>query len=169
MDEVRTRLEVVDFDVKSKMADVADWFLLKGHMSNKKIQKLCYYAQAWSLALLDKDIAIDAEFEAWVHGPVNRSLYRKFKEYGWKELKIDDEDVETTKEALQVIFNDSQINVLEAVWEAYGQFSADQLETLTHQESPWLEKREGYGKFESCVEKLSTNTMREYYSSKIEN
>lgn len=26
--------------------DLADWFLAKEHMTNKKLQKLCYYAVA---------------------------------------------------------------------------------------------------------------------------
>jgi uncharacterized phage-associated protein len=31
--------------------NVADWFLSKGSMEHKKLQKLCYYAQAWHCAL----------------------------------------------------------------------------------------------------------------------
>lgn len=40
------------------------------------------------MTLLDQDIANHSEFEAWVHGPVNRTLYQTFKGYGWHELKI---------------------------------------------------------------------------------
>ena len=31
--------------------EIADWFLNKGPMTQKKLQKLCYYAQAWNYAL----------------------------------------------------------------------------------------------------------------------
>ena len=31
--------------------DIANWFLLKEEMTQKKLQKLCYYAQAWCYAL----------------------------------------------------------------------------------------------------------------------
>ena len=58
------KIAIVDKPIKADITDVADWFLLKGNMSNKKIQKLCYYAQAWSLTLLDQDIASHSEFEA---------------------------------------------------------------------------------------------------------
>ena len=34
--------------VNADITDVANWFLLKEDMSHKKIQKLCYYAEAWS-------------------------------------------------------------------------------------------------------------------------
>ena len=54
--------------------DIANWFLSKEGMTHKKLQKLCYYAQAWYLALY-KNKLIDGYFEAWVHGPVNSSLY----------------------------------------------------------------------------------------------
>ena len=86
------KIAIVDKPIKADITDVADWFLLKGNMSNKKIQKLCYYAQAWSLTLLDQDIASHSEFEAWVHGPVNRTLYQVYDGYGWHELKITNRD-----------------------------------------------------------------------------
>ena len=34
--------------------EIADWFLNKGNMTQKKLQKLCYYAQAWCYALKNK-------------------------------------------------------------------------------------------------------------------
>ena len=36
--------------------DVAEYFLTKEKMSNKKLQKLCYYAQAWHYAFYDKGL-----------------------------------------------------------------------------------------------------------------
>ena len=34
-----------------KVMDVANWFLSQSSMTHKKLQKLCYYAQAWHCAL----------------------------------------------------------------------------------------------------------------------
>ncbi|MFP5528706.1 Panacea domain-containing protein, partial [Peptococcus simiae] len=50
--------------------DVANWFLSKDSMTHKKIQKLCYYAQAWYCALYDGTPLFKEEIQAWVHGPV---------------------------------------------------------------------------------------------------
>ena len=158
-----SRVEICPCDVKADITDVADWFLLKQNMSNKKIQKLCYYAQAWCLALLDCPIANNATFEAWVHGPVNRKLYSMFRDYGWRELKL--VDVEGAREKVSKVFNDEQKDVLESVWETYGEYSADELETLTHQEEPWLEQREGLSKFDNCNKIISEQTMKKYYRS----
>ena len=36
---------------KYSVFDIANWFLSKGEMTQKKLQKLCYYAQAWCYAL----------------------------------------------------------------------------------------------------------------------
>ena len=157
------KIAIVDKPIKADITDVADWFLLKGNMSNKKIQKLCYYAEAWSLTLLDQDIANHSEFEAWVHGPVNRTLYQAFKGYGWHELKITNR--EEVMARMKKLFTPERIEVLEAVWDTYGEYGADQLEALTHTERPWLEQRVGLGKFESSHSIISATTMKEYYNS----
>lgn len=157
------KIEIVNKPIKADITDVADWFLLKGNMSNKKIQKLCYYAEAWSLTLLDQDIADHSEFEAWVHGPVNRTLYQIFDGYGWNLLTIT--NYEEVKSRLELLFSPEQVEVLEAVWDTYGEYGADQLEALTHTERPWLEQRTGLGKFESSHNVISSNTMKEYYNS----
>ena len=157
------KIEIVDKPIKADIIDVADWFLLKGNMSNKKIQKLCYYAEAWSLTLLDQHIADHSEFEAWVHGPVNRTLYQIYDGYGWNLLTIT--NYEEVKSRLELLFTPEQVEVLEAVWDTYGEYGADQLEALTHTERPWLEQRTGLGKFESSHNVISSNTMKEYYNS----
>ena len=46
--------------------DLADAFLSIESMTHKKLQKLCYYAKAWYLALYDENLVTE-EFEAWVH------------------------------------------------------------------------------------------------------
>ncbi len=39
-----------------------------------KLQKLCYYCQAWYLAWNNEPL-FDEEFEAWASGPVCKELY----------------------------------------------------------------------------------------------
>lgn len=139
------KVETMDITIKTDIKDVADWFLLKKNMSNKKIQKLCYYAEAWSLALLNQDIAQNSDFEAWVHGPVSKVLYKVYREFGWSKLTITNPEI--VKKRLDILFTREQIEVLESVWDTYGEYDADQLEALTHLEEPWLEQRMGLEKF----------------------
>lgn len=146
------------------ITDIADWFALREPMSNKKVQKLCYYAEAWSEALSGGKIAPDADFEAWAQGPVNRKLWEKYKGLGWGKSILD--DPAGTKERLEAILTDDQLYVLGSVWVTYKDLSADELEMLTHQEKPWLEKRTGLDRFETGRRRISRRTMREYYRSK---
>ena len=59
--------------------DVAKYILEKqGRMSTWKLQKLCYYAQAWTYTWTEKPL-FDEEFEAWANGPVCPCLFREHK------------------------------------------------------------------------------------------
>src|SRR3989344_4053148 len=80
-----------------KAQDVGRYFLYlasqeKEPITNKKLQKLVYYAQAWSLVLNNKKL-FNEPIEAWVHGPAVRSLYVQYKKFGFEliqqEIKSD--------------------------------------------------------------------------------
>lgn len=141
----------------ANIVDVSKWFLSKESMSPKKIQKLCYYFVAWGYALLDEQLVDDDKFEAWVHGPVSRTLYYKYRDYGWQDVpsqKFDDR-----------IFNGKSIDLLESVYFTYGDLSANELEALTHTELPWKMARRGLDNYENSNTKISIKYMREYYKS----
>ncbi len=140
--------------------DVANWFLQKEPMDQKKLQKLCYYAQAWSYALNGRP-AFDGNFEAWVHGPVNRTLWNRFRTYGYQN--IDTSDIKGARH----ISDGTLIELLEDVWVTYGNFTGWQLENLTHTESPWINAREGFSEFEPSDRVIDVKDMREYYHSLI--
>ena len=46
---------------------------------NLKLQKLLYYVQAWFLGIEGKRF-LNTSFEAWVHGPVSRDVFDRFKD-----------------------------------------------------------------------------------------
>ena len=50
-------------------------------MTNLKLNKLVYFAQAWSLEKLGKPL-FEEEVEAWQHGPVIPSVYTAFSPCG---------------------------------------------------------------------------------------
>lgn len=145
--------------------DIVKWFLLKENMNHKKIQKLCYYAQAWSYAINNEPLAPEMYFEAWVHGPVDPEIYQELKKFGWKEITINPDAIKSSKELMDSRLTQSDIDLLEATWSTYGELNANELEALTHQEKPWLEKRAGYRELERGTERISESTMREYYRS----
>lgn len=116
--------------------DVANYFLAKcdpeagDEMSNLKVQKLVYYAQGFHLALNDEPLFPEVIY-AWVHGPVVPELYHALKEHGQKHIPAPDE---FDPDAL---FTAEQRELLDEVYESYGQFSAWKLRDMTHAEAPW--------------------------------
>src|SRR3989344_4790521 len=77
---------------KPKILLLSEYFISKNKkenlgLSNKKLQKLLYYAQAWSLVLKDNKI-FDDKIEAWVHGPAIPLVYATFKDFGFKDIDI---------------------------------------------------------------------------------
>lgn len=135
--------------------DVANWFLAKSSMTHKKLQKLCYYAQAWSYALYSRPL-FDDVFEAWVHGPVCRSLYNHYRERSF-------EVIHPTVPAPEFSTEDDEL--LESVWETYGELTANALEALTHSELPWQIARAGCDSGEPCCVVIDSNDMAEFYRS----
>ncbi|MBN2980097.1 Panacea domain-containing protein [Cohnella algarum] len=122
--------------------DVAKTFLNMESMSPKKLQKLCFYAYSWYLYYFEKPL-FDNRFQAWVHGPVDPSLYHTYKEFGWSAIP---------REATvpNVITNDAEVyEFLESLYESYGHLDADELEALTHDQIPWKRARAGLQPFQA--------------------
>lgn len=139
--------------------NIATWFLNKESMTPKKLQKLCYYAQAWSNALFGDPLIKDTNFEAWAHGPVSSELYSKYKDYRWNSIERSD--------TLNFEIDEQTNDLLESVWLTYGDKSANELEALTHTELPWKSARARVGVSEGqrCNEIISDEDMKNYYRS----
>lgn len=144
--------------------DVANYYLNITPMSPKKIQKIVYYAYAWFLTLMNEDRAhldnrlFEERPEAWVHGPVFLALYTKYKRFGYDEI---------TESEAPPIFHDDVKSILDEVWEVYGKYNANELESITHQESPWSNARKDCSWFEPCNSCLRDEDIFECYSSRI--
>lgn len=143
-------------------SEIANFFLKyaseRGDLvTNLKLQKIVYYAQAWHLALWGKPF-FNEDFEAWVHGPVIPSLYQKFKRYGWRPIPVKKE-IEVPK------FESLPNRLLEEVYVKYGALEAFQLEMLTHQEDPWRIARGNLAPDVSCDNIISKDSIQKYYSN----
>ena len=108
--------------------DIAKWFLSHAPMTYKKVQKLCYYAQAWYCALYDGSPLFDDRIEAWVHGPVVISLYPIYSDYYWNDIP--------KEENFSMSFCEKVQDVLDAVYNTYSGLSDTQLESLARAEDP---------------------------------
>lgn len=135
--------------------DVAKAFLTISAMSPKKLQKLCYYAQGWCAGLTGEKL-FENDLEAWVHGPVCPKLYDEYKSYGYNDIpKIDNYNI-----------TDELKGIVEQIYRIYGKLDGDQLEELTHQETPWINARKGIESWEPSNEIILFSDLKEYFSNK---
>ena len=152
--------------------DVCDYIITKiksesngVSLSNLKLQKLLYYTQAWYLAFEAKPF-FEGKFEAWVHGPVNRQIFDRFKpnKMLYSQIGLNDR---ANKEAFDAISEEEQAHI-ESILEAYAEFTGAQLEYMTHTEDPWIEARRGYSPSQSCSKEISEKTMEKYYKARLD-
>ena len=139
---------------------IADYFIWLHHefgdvITNLRLQKLVYYAQAWYLALNNEKL-FDEDFEAWIHGPVNPSLYDRFKKYKWnpisEEISKPELDPEVEKH-------------LKEIMEVYSGFSSYELETISHKEEPWVNARGDLPFDAPSSNIISQDDMKSYYKN----
>lgn len=139
---------------------IANWFLANisreagDVITHLKLQKLVYYAQAWSLAARGEPL-FGEDIQAWAHGPVVPSLFRAFRDYGMNPIpapasvpRLDGETVELLAEVLEV----------------YGEHSARKLEQLTHSERPWRDARGNLPPEARSDAVISKAAMQSFYS-----
>src|SRR3989338_3364335 len=101
---------------------VADYLLLKAQqegkpITNKKLQKLLYYAQAWSAALKDKRLFED-KVEAWIHGPAVKSVYLEYKKFGAEPIS------KTIAPEMVKDIHQEAVSVIDQVWSVYSKYDA---------------------------------------------
>ncbi len=124
-------------------------------ITNLKLQKLLYYAQAWYLALNNKPL-FEEDFEAWVHGPALPSQYRRFKKFEWKPI---------VKEISSVKIDDAVAKHLTEVVDVFGVETAAALEMMTHHETPWKDARRGLSSDQPSQAVISKKSMASFYKS----
>jgi uncharacterized phage-associated protein len=140
------------------VSDVAAFFVQRGTeaedtgMSNLKLQKLIYYAQGYHLAMFDEPLFPEA-IEAWPHGPVCPEIYHQYKHNGRGPIE---DAVAVTPDAFQA----PQIDLLEEVYEVFGQFSAWKLRDMTHEESPWKEH-------EANASEIPADALRRHFATRV--
>lgn len=144
----------------ANILDVAKYILdHKGAMTTMKLQKLCYYAQAWSL-VWDENELFPEDFEAWANGPVCRELFDWHK----PRFRVSSDDVPDDKLS-EGAFRPEQIETLDAVLRDYGDKSGQWLSELTHMEEPWKSARRACPPGAYCSNVIDKGDIAWYYES----
>lgn len=145
------------------IADVARHILDRLHAADPdrpvtswKLQKLAYYAQAWSLVWDEKPLFNDP-IEAWANGPVIPNLYMLHR----GKFHVAPNDIDGDPRRLTA----AERETVEAVVAYYGDRSSQWLSDLTHIERPWREARDGIAEGARSQRVISHEAMAEYYES----
>lgn len=151
--------------MKKKVFVIADYFIFKNNkekigLTNKKLQKLLYYAQAWNLVFNNKKI-FDESIEAWVHGPAIPIVYSKYKGFGFNNIVEKIDDAEFTR------LSATEKKLLDGIWKIYGRYDADYLEMLSHNEEPWITARNQVQPYETSTNIITSESMKSYYGRQI--
>ena len=144
--------------------DVANFFSAKEVMTNKKLQKLVYYAYAWYIALNNEDgnninnrLSENTIFEAWVHGPVCRKL--------WNSIQTNYGIVSKYEGKINPLITGELEKFLNKIYKTFGKYTGDELEEMTHNEEPWKKARKNLAPSEPSSEPILEFDMFVYYNS----
>lgn len=121
-----------------------------------KLQKLVYFAHGWHLAILNSPL-INEQVECWKYGPVIRSLFHEFKEFGLDPItrRAVEHHFESDPASRRFkawsstaeLHNPSEetLGLIKDVWQVYKIYSAVKLSNMTHlPDTPWTEINEKY-------------------------
>lgn len=118
--------------------DVANNILDRSFLENiditpMKLQKLTYLVYKKYYQDTKKTL-FSEPFEVWKYGPVVRSIYDNFKQYGGNAIK----DYYTSPDGSVYLVNEDTSlrfkNAIEAIWEKYKRYDGIPLSEMTHKQ-----------------------------------
>lgn len=124
--------------------------------SPMKLQKLCYYAQAYALA--EGWELFPDDFQAWQHGPVVPDMYHQYKRLTWRPIPDEFKPPELDAPVLEH---------LEEIVAAYGRYDGAALSTMTHRETPWRAARGDLPETSNSEETITKESMRRFFGKKL--
>lgn len=119
---------------KSKIDSVIGYLLNQCEdITPLSLQKALYYVQGFYYAFYHTFI-FNEDCEAWVHGPVYRDIYFRYRDYHFDTINSP-EDFDVS------VFSSSEKAILDSVVRNLCCYSGKVLEEFTHAENPWLQTR----------------------------
>lgn len=125
------------------------------------LQKLLYFIQGIYSALYGEPLFVE-ECRAWIHGPVYPEVYELFKDFKYNPI----DDVRFALfEGMETGLTAQEKRVVDLVVNTFGMYGGKTLEKITHNETPWIEARNGYEEGIPSNELLSKEQIKNYYIS----
>jgi uncharacterized phage-associated protein len=125
------------------------------------LQKLLYFIQGIYSALYGEPLFVE-ECRAWIHGPVYPEVYELFKDFKYNPI---DYVRFALFEGMETGLTAQEKRVVDLVVNTFGMYGGKTLEKITHNETPWIEARNGYEEGIPSNELLSKQQIMNYYIS----
>lgn len=149
-------LEQYNFSCDSKINLVSSYILNECEdITPLALQKLLYYVQGFYYSFMDNFI-FDEDCEAWVHGPVFRDIYFKYKDYKFDPIRI----VKTKSNFKLPVFEKT---IIDSIIKNFSCYSGKVLEEFTHAEIPWLITRGDLALSEASDRKIQKEFIADYF------
>ena len=107
-------------------------------LTQLQLMKMTYIAHGYSLSTFDRPL-VSEEVQAWVYGPVFKSLYKMTKKYGRNPVEKVLASPEEEELGLEDLSNDPDAaRLIEIIYNNYKKYSGPQLIEMTHRpDTPW--------------------------------
>ena len=119
------------------------------------LQKALYYIQGFYYAFYNTFLFTE-ECEAWVHGPVYRNVYFKYRDYRF-------DPITKSQYSDDSVLNTSEKAIFDSVIHNLCCYSGKVLEQFTHNETPWLIARGNLPVTESSEKIISHDNIGTYF------
>lgn len=123
------------------------------------LQKALYYIQGFYYAFYQQFLFTE-DCEAWVHGPVYRSIYYRYKEYSFDFI----EESFGKKVLNKQLFLKTEQEILDSIIDYVCCYSGQTLEYFTHLEKPWIITRGELEPTTSSNRMIPKNLIGDYFT-----
>ncbi|SIQ34017.1 type II TA system antitoxin MqsA family protein [Halanaerobium kushneri] len=155
--EAIKKLQHNELKTEKKIDSVIKYLLKElGEVTPLALQKLLYYSQGFYKTFYDEFLFND-NCEAWVHGPVYKDIYFKYRNFGYNP--IEDESLEFKN----IELTEAEEELLDSIIDNFGCYSAKTLEKMTHSERPWRLTRKNLKAEEKSDEIISKELIADYF------
>jgi putative zinc finger/helix-turn-helix YgiT family protein len=122
------------------------------------LQKALYYIQGFYYAFYNTFL-FPEDCQAWVHGPVYRDIYFRYRDYKFDPIISSRTQIDDT------VFSSSEKAIIESVAKNICCYSGKVLEKFTHSEAPWLIARGELPEMELSNRVISKEDIGRYFVS----
>jgi putative zinc finger/helix-turn-helix YgiT family protein len=155
--EAVKKLQNNNLKTENKIDSVIKYLLKElGEVTPLALQKLLYYSQGFYKTFYE-EFLFDNDCEAWVHGPVYKEIYFKYRDYGYNP--IEDKSIKFEN----INLTEVEEELIDSVIDNFGCYSAKTLERMTHSEKPWRLTRKNLKPEEKSSEIIKKDLIADYF------